>query len=47
MTDSTTDGSSFSPSIFTDPLRPALLLAGTQVLVTMLGAMLLTSGALA
>lgn len=38
--------SSFRPSINTDELRPALLLAGTQVLVALLGAVLLTNGAL-
>ena len=48
MTDSTTNRSfSFRPSITTDDLRPALLLAGTQVITALLGAVLLTNGALA
>jgi hypothetical protein len=48
MTTSTTDRpTAFRPSIDTDELRPALLLAGTQVLIALLGAVLLTNGALA
>jgi hypothetical protein len=47
MTDHTTDASSFRPSLDTDELRPALLLAGTQIMVALLGAVLLTNGALA
>jgi hypothetical protein len=47
MTDHTTDASSFRPSLDTDELRPALLLAGTQVVVALVGAVLLSSGALA
>jgi len=38
--------SSFQPSLDTDSLRPALLLAGTQVMVALLGAVLLTNGVL-
>jgi hypothetical protein len=41
------DRLSFRPSLDTDTLRPALLLAGTQVVIALLGAVLLTSGALA
>lgn len=47
MTDHSTDRPSFRPSVDTDSLRPALLLAGTQVVVALIGAVLLTSGALA
>jgi hypothetical protein len=47
MTDHTTDVSDFRPSIDTDKLRPALLLAGTQIVIALLGAVLLTNGALA
>jgi hypothetical protein len=48
MTDSTTDTSTdFRPSIDTDELRPALLLAGTQIVVALVGAVLLTNGLLA
>jgi len=47
MTDRTTDlSSSFRPSLSTDTLRPALLLAGTQVIIALLSAVLLTGGAL-
>jgi hypothetical protein len=47
MTDSATDTStSFHPSLNTDDLRPALLVAGTQVVIALLGAVLLTNGAL-
>ena len=46
MTDSTTD-TAFRPSIDTDELRPALLLAGTQIVVALVGAVLLTNGLLA
>jgi hypothetical protein len=48
MTDHTTDTSTaFRPSINKDNLRPALLIAGTQVVIALLAAVLLTSGALA
>lgn len=48
MTDHKADRSfSFRPSVDTDDLRPALLLAGTQVMIALLGAVLLTNGALA
>ncbi len=48
MTDHTTDMSTtFRPSIDTDTLRPALLVAGTQVVIALLAAVLLTNGALA
>lgn len=48
MTNSTTDRStSFRPSITTDALRPAMLVAGTQVMIALLGAVFLTSGVLA
>jgi len=48
MTNSTTDRSTpFRPSLTTDNLRPALLLAGTQIVVALLGAVLLTNGVLA
>ena len=48
MTDSTTHlPAPFRPSITTDDLRPALLLAGTQVITALLGAVMLTNGALA
>ena len=47
MTDQTSDRPTFRPSIDTDELRPALLLAGTQIMVALLGAVLLTNGALA
>jgi hypothetical protein len=46
MTDSTTTLPSFRPSIDTDELRPALLLTGTQVMIALLGAVLLSNGAL-
>lgn len=46
MTNSTTNRPSFRPSIDTDALRPALLLAGTQVMIALLGAVLLSHGAL-
>ena len=46
MTNSTTDRPSFRPSIDTDELRPALLLSGTQVLIALIGAVLLSNGAL-
>jgi len=36
--------SSFQPSLDTDSLRSALLLAGTQVITALLGAVLLTNG---
>jgi hypothetical protein len=38
--------SSFVPSTQTDTLRPALLLTGTQVMIALLGAVLLTNGLL-
>jgi hypothetical protein len=48
MTDSKMDlSSSFRPSITTDKLRPALLLTGAQIMIALLGAVLLTNGALA
>lgn len=48
MTDHTTDTSTtFRSSIDTDELRPALLLAGTQIIVALVGAVLLTNGLLA
>jgi hypothetical protein len=39
--------SSFRSSIDTDELRPALLAAGTQMVISLVGAVLLSSGALA
>ncbi len=42
-----TDLPSFRPSIDADELRPALLAAGTQIMVSLVGALLLSSGALA
>ena len=42
-----TDSPSFHPSLETDELRPALLITGTQVMIALLGAVLLTNGALA
>jgi hypothetical protein len=48
MTDRKTDYfETYRPSLDTDELRPALLVAGTQVMVALLGAVLLTNGALA
>ena len=48
MTDRKTDSfETYRPSFDTDRLRPALLLAGTQIMVALLGAVLLTNGALA
>mgnify|MGYP006290731341 CR=1 FL=1 len=47
MTDQRTDRLSFRPSLDTDKLRPALLLAGAQVMIALLGSVLLTSGVLA
>jgi len=47
MTNHSTDRDPVRPSVDTDTLRPALLLAGTQVVIALLGAVLLTSGALA
>ena len=41
------DRSSFRPSVNTDKLRPALLLAGTQVMIALIGSVLLTNGVLA
>ena len=39
--------SSFQPSMTTDTLRPAALLAGVQLVIALLGAILLTNGVLA
>jgi len=48
MTDRKTDYfEMYRPSLNTDRLRSSLLLAGTQIVVALLGAVLLTSGALA
>ena len=47
MTDHSTDRPSFRPSISTDTLRPALLLAAAQVMIALLGAVLLTNGVMA
>jgi hypothetical protein len=48
MTDFMTDRSTaFRPSLSTDALRPAMLAAGTQMVISLLGAVLLTSGVLA
>jgi len=48
MTDRKIDlPSSFRPSVTTDKLRPALLLAGTQVMIALLGSVLITTGVLA
>lgn len=47
MTDSMTRSSTFRSSLDTDELRPMLLLAGVQVIVALLGAVLLTNGLLA
>ena len=41
------DRPAFRPSISTDKLRPALLLAGAQVMIALLGSVLLTNGLLA
>lgn len=38
---------SFRPSTTTDELRPALLLAGTQVIIALIGSVLITNGVLA
>jgi hypothetical protein len=46
MTKTPGDLYSSRPSIDTDTLRPALLLAGTQVVMSLVGAVLLTSGVL-
>lgn len=46
MRDSTTDRSSVRPSFDPDQLRPALLLAGTQVTVSLVAAALLSNGVL-
>lgn len=37
---------SFRPSIDTDQVRPALLLTGSQIVVALVGAVLLTNGLL-
>ena len=47
MTDHSTDTPAFQPSINTDKLRPALLLAGVQIMIALLGSVLLTNGVLA
>jgi len=47
MTDHTTTRSFVRPSTNTDELRPALLLTGTQGIIALLGAVLITGGALA
>jgi hypothetical protein len=48
MTDRKTDHfETYRPSLDTDRLRSSLLLAGTQIMVALLGAVLLTNGALA
>lgn len=45
MTDTTTNRStSFRPSITTDGRRPALILAGVQVMIALIGAVLITQG---
>ena len=41
------DRLSFRSSLNTDKLCPALLLAGTQIMISLLGAVLLTDGGLA
>jgi hypothetical protein len=46
MRTSETDLVSFRSSIDADTLRPALLLAGTQVIISLVTAALLSSGAL-
>jgi hypothetical protein len=46
MTDRTAESPSFRPSVDTDTLRPALLLAGAQVVVALISAILLTNGVL-
>lgn len=46
MTNHDTNPVSFSPSITTNTLRTALLLTGTQVMIALLGAVLLTNGLL-
>jgi len=47
MTDRTAHSSAFRPSVDTDTLRPALLVAGAQVVVALIAAVLLTSSTLA
>lgn len=48
MTDRKTDYlEMYRPSLDTDRLRSSLLLAGTQIMIALLGAVLLTNGALA
>lgn len=42
-----TDLPSYHPSIDTGELRPALLAAGTQMMISLVAAALLSSGALA
>jgi len=44
MTDHSTDHTSIHASTTTDTLRSAVLLAGTQVMIALLGAVLLTNG---
>ena len=48
MTDRKTDYfETYRPSLDTDPLRSSLLLAGTQIMIALIGAVLLTNGVLA
>ena len=47
MTDHSTESTSFRSSFDTDQLRPAMLLAGTQVIVALVSAVLITNGLLA
>ncbi len=48
MTDRKTDYFElYRPSLNSDRLRTSLLLAGTQIMIALLGAVLLTNGALA
>lgn len=42
----TNRSTSFHPSITTDARRPALLLAGIQVMIALIGAVLITQGVL-
>jgi len=46
MTDRTTDSAPFRSSVDIDTLRPALLLAGAQIVVALISAVLLTNGTL-
>ncbi len=47
MTNHTTESTSFRPSLDSDQLRPAILLAAAQVIVALVSAVLLTNGVLA